>query len=163
MSRSGEIFSPCKGMSSPVFTITVSARGSITSCRPSRSLDAPTPPASAVIFLCFAGDMRMCAALRRKTLGIGEMLRTVAHASREEIAAPHEFRIQREPLPEREPASLRFGAQLCDLWPGRFGVDEILCDRRDAAPIVDSRFQQARKVCVAEIGRRLQVHVRPQN
>src|SRR5271168_1462826 len=38
-------------MSSPVLTITVRSRGSMLRASPSRSFDAPTPPASAVIFM----------------------------------------------------------------------------------------------------------------
>src|SRR5882672_7721815 len=57
MSRSGEIFRPCSVISSPVFTITVRSRGSIVSYRPRRSLEAPTPPASAVIFSRFVGGI----------------------------------------------------------------------------------------------------------
>src|SRR5690348_13522721 len=126
MSRSGETFKPCKTMSSPVFTITVRSRGFMTSCRPNSSFEAPTPPANAVIVSRFAEDLDlsrfaegmkvwMCGPLCRKSLDIGQSLRTLAHARREEAAARHEFGIKRKPFPQCEAARFRFCAQFRDL------------------------------------------------
>src|SRR5438093_6561562 len=50
-----------------------------------------------------------------------------------------------------------------DLRPRRLGVHMVDRHRRDAAPVVDPRLEETRKVVVGEIRRHLDVHVRPEN
>jgi hypothetical protein len=49
------------------------------------------------------------------------------------------------------------------MGPGRFRVDVIGRHRRHAAPVVDPRIDEATIVLCAEIGRRLDVHRRPEH
>src|SRR6185436_11148890 len=60
MSRSGAIYKPNISMSSPVFTTIDMSSGSIARLSPSRSFEAPTPPASAVI-MEKGSSLRPCA------------------------------------------------------------------------------------------------------
>ena len=47
--------------------------------------------------------------------------------------------------------------------PGRFRVDEIGCHRRYPAPVVDAGIDEPRQHAGAQVGRRLNVHLRPQH
>src|SRR6266849_1235367 len=164
MSRSGEIFKPWRTISSPVLTMMVSKFGSITSYRPRRSFEAPTPPASAVIFIfLFVGIERSDASgvggVTSESIGVGYGFDSIADARTEEFVARNEFGVEREAFTQRETAGLSLGLQMRDLRPGGFGIDEIFCDGGNAAPIVDAGFKQGREIVVAEIGRGLNIHV----
>src|SRR5262245_46283952 len=62
----------------------------------------------------------------------------------QKLGPPGEFRIDRQPLAQNEAVLLGGAPQLGDEGPGRFGVDVIERQRRDAAPVVEPGGQQAR-------------------
>src|SRR5438876_10761383 len=168
MSRSGEMFRPWRTISSPVLTMMVKKLGSIISQRPRRSFEAPTPPASAVIFsFGFEGmkssDAGGVGSATREAIGTGNFRDAIAERRREKFVAMDEFGIDGEAFAQGEAAGLGFGLQARDLGPGGLGIDEIFGDRRNAAPIVDACFEQERKIAVAQVRRGLDVHVRPKN
>src|SRR2546421_13094911 len=53
----------------------------------------------------------------------------------------------------RPPRSTLFPYTTLFRSPSGFGIDEILGDGRDAAPIVDARFEQSREIFIAQIRR----------
>src|SRR3984893_19276540 len=95
-------------------------------------------------------------ALHGKSIRIGEAADMVTHARGKKTISGDEFGVQGETFAQGETTSLRGLAQFADLRPRCFRVNEIFCDRRDAAPIVDASLQQAREIRVAEVRRSLQ-------
>src|SRR6266513_1061798 len=98
MSRSGEIFRPWRTMSSPVLAMIVNKHGSISSYRPSRSFEAPTPPASAVILsFGFEGmedsDAGGVGGVTRESIGTGDFRDAIADAQQKKFVAMDEFGI----------------------------------------------------------------------
>src|SRR6266481_8598586 len=190
MSRSGEIFRPWRTMSSPVLTMMVNSAGSITSNRPRRSFEAPTPPARAVIFrdgfmvgavarlsggkaAALRGSGQATAALP-KGRGEARPLHSVSSIERQEIHfradvwrkkffLREEFGVDGEAFAEEEAAGFGFGLQPGNLRPSSFGIDEIFGDGRDSAPIVDAGIEQTREIVVAQIWRGLDVHLRAED
>jgi len=75
----------------------VKLRGSITSCKPSRSLEALRRGQRGDGLILCRGHEDM-QPLRRKTVGVGQMMGALTNASREKVSALHEFRIQRKAL-----------------------------------------------------------------
>ena len=63
--------------------------------------------------------------------------------------------IDRQPRRELEAARAGGRREPVAVGPGRLGVDVVDRDRRDAAPVVDAGVEQARKVVVGEVRRRL--------
>src|SRR5229473_574077 len=168
MSRSGEIFSRWRTISSPVLTMMVKNLGSITSYRPSRSFEAPTPPASAVIFSFTFEDIENSDAgsvgsVTREAIGICYLRDAIAHARRKKFFPADKLRVESEAFAQGETVGFRFGLQAGDLGPGGFGIDEILGDGRNAAPIVDARIEQTGEIVVAEVWRGLNVHLRAED
>src|SRR5260370_11579714 len=84
----------------------------------------------------------------------------IADTRRKKFVAMDEFGIESEAFAQNETAAFRLGFQPRDLGPGGFGIDEIFGDGRNAAPIVDARFQQTREIVVAQVRRGLGAHVR---
>ena len=70
----------------------------------------------------------------------------------------HELRVDREPRREHLARGFGRGAQPLERGPRPLGVHMVDGDGGDATPVVDAGGEQRREV-VAEIGRRLQVHV----
>src|SRR5215470_9804431 len=87
--------------------------------------------------------------LQGETIGIDEAANLLLNARRNEISSTDEFGIQREALAQSEAAHFGLAAQLADLGPCSFRVDEVSGDRRNAAPIVDASLQQAGEIRVA--------------
>ena len=73
------------------------------------------------------------------------------------------LRVHREPRRERQPSGLRGLTQPLDLGPRRLGVHVVERHRRDPAPVVDPRVQEARELVVREIRRHLDVHRRAED
>src|SRR5438552_18886495 len=168
MSRSGEMFRPWRTISSPVLTMMVKKLGSIISQRPRGSFEAPTPPASAVIFsFGFEGmkssDAGGVGSVTREAIGTGNFHNATVYAGREKFVAMNEFGIEGEAFAQTETAGLGFGSQVGDLRPGSFGIDEIPGNGRNPAPVVDACFKQTREIVVAQVRRGLDVHVHPEN
>src|SRR5260370_36130843 len=84
----------------------------------------------------------------------------IADTRRKKFVAMDEFGIESEAFAQNETAAFRLGFQPRDLGPGGFGIDEIFGDGRNAAPIVDARFQQTREIVVAQVRRGLDGPVR---
>ena len=70
-------------------------------------------------------------------------------------ATGEEAGIDRQPGRELEAARACGRGEPVAVGPGRLGVDVVDRDRRDAAPVVDAGVEQARKVVVGEVRRRL--------
>jgi hypothetical protein len=68
--------------------------------------------------------------------------------------------VQAEALAQGEPVLGGARLEVLERGPGGLGVDVVGGDRRDPAPVVDARLEQPRVVRVAEVGRRLDVHLR---
>jgi len=94
----------------------------------------------------------------RVTVGAGQERERPAHGLREKICAPDEFGIDGQALAQLEPRRRRFFAKRHDLRPGRLRVDEVEGHRRNAAPVVYARVEQAGKIVIAQVGRRLQIY-----
>ncbi len=77
----------------------------------------------------------------RVSVRIGNCIDAAADARRKEFVAADIFRIEREALAQGEATRFGFGLEAGDLRPGGFGIDEILGDGRDAAPVVDARIE----------------------
>src|SRR5258708_6506737 len=155
-------------MSSPVLTIMVRSRGSMTSWRPRRSFEAPTPPASAVIFSFLDVGIRRSDAgdgtvATRVSVRIGDRIDATANARRKKFVAADKFRIECETFAQDEATGLGFRFEARNLRPGRLGIDEIFGDGRDAAPVIDASVEQSWKIVIAEIGRGLHVHLRAED
>src|SRR5216684_7417970 len=125
MSRSGEILRPWRTISSPVLTMIVKNLGSITSYRPSRSFEAPTPPASAVIFSFTFEDIENSDAgsvgsVTREAIGICYLPDAIAHARRKKFFPADKLGIKREAFAQNEAVGFRFRSQPGDLGPGGF-------------------------------------------
>src|SRR5213592_4194599 len=84
-----------------------------------------------------------------------------ARASRlvQELRAFRELGIDRETLAEDEAHALGGTAELRDQRPRLLGVDVVGRERRDAAPVVEPRGQEAGVDPRREVRRRLDVHV----
>src|SRR5439155_6032960 len=80
----------------------------------------------------------------------------------EELGTLRVLRIDREALAQREAGLRRVVPEACDLRPRLLGIDVIEGERRDAAPIVETGREQVRILARREIGRRLHVHVGPE-
>ena len=76
------------------------------------------------------------------------------------VGIAHVLGVDREPRREHVAGRLGRGPQPFERGPRPFGVHVVDRDRRDAAPVVDAGREQRREI-VAEVRRRLQVHVRP--
>src|SRR5580704_16603229 len=75
-----------------------------------------------------------------------------------ETIALGEFRINRKPLAKNKSRISSPLAERIDMRPRGFWIDEIRSKRRNSAPIIYSRLEEARVIGRAEIRRRLQVH-----
>ena len=73
------------------------------------------------------------------------------------------FGVNGQTCGQLEPGRARGSREPLDLRPWRLGVDMVNGHRRDAAPVVDSRVEQAREVVVGEVRRRLDIHLRPEH
>src|SRR5216117_99233 len=80
----------------------------------------------------------------------------------QELRAHRELGIDREALAEDEAHALGGAAQLRDQRPRLLGVDVVGRERRDAAPVVEPRGEQARVDARREIRRCLNVHLGPE-
>ena len=82
------------------------------------------------------------------------------HGRREPVRAVLRIcRIKRQAFVQPLAAGGGFIRQRVEMWPGRFGIDEIRRHRRHTAPIIDAGVDQRRQAARAEIGRRLNVHL----
>src|SRR3989454_11838898 len=77
----------------------------------------------------------------------------------QELRAHRELGIDREALAEDEAHALGGAAQLRDQRPRLLGVDVVGRERRDAAPVVEPRGEEAGVDPRREVRRRLDVHV----
>ncbi len=73
------------------------------------------------------------------------------------------LRVERQPRGELEPSTAACVAEQRERGPRRLGVDVVDRDGRDAAPVVDPRVEQTRKVVVGEVRRGLDVDVRSED
>ena len=71
-------------------------------------------------------------------------------------------RIDRQPLDQHLAGARRLRCQRLELRPRRFGIDVVGRHRRHAAPVVDAGRDQLGQRAAAQIGRRLDVHRRPE-
>src|SRR5260370_4566936 len=134
------------------------------------SFEAPTPPARAVILRdgfmlgvvegCKSGvkpphskGTGLKPALRCASSIKREEFRFRANARRKKVFLGEKFRVDRQAFAKDEAAGFRFSLQAGDSRPGSFGVDEILGDGRDAAPVVDAGIKQAREIVIAQVRR----------
>src|SRR5437773_939587 len=76
----------------------------------------------------------------------------------EELRADGIGGIDRQPFPEREAFGLRRAPQVTDERPRLLGIDVVERERRDAAPVVEARGEQARVRVGREVRRRLHGH-----
>ena len=95
---------------------------------------------------------------RRRPRGAGRR-RDAGSTQRVEVGDV--LRVDRQARCEREAARLGRRSQPLDLRPGRLRVHMVDRHGRDAAPVVDPRVQQPRKVLVAQVRRRLDVQSGP--
>src|SRR5438445_7082259 len=77
-------------------------------------------------------------------------------------AIDDELGIYGESLAKLVPGALGRVLQTLELGPGGLGVDVIARERRDPAPVVESRGEEPRISCRREIGGRLQIRARTQ-
>ena len=70
-----------------------------------------------------------------------------------------EARVHGEARQQRVAGLTGTGFQHLKLGPRRLGIHVVGRDGRDAAPVVDARFEQTREVGVREVRRRLQAHL----
>ena len=66
-------------------------------------------------------------------------------------------------LPQMSPGLFGFGFKLFKVRPRCLRVDMVRRDGRDAAPVIDAGANELRQRAVAQVRRRLDCHVRPQN
>ena len=68
---------------------------------------------------------------------------------------PNVGRIDREPLDRHEPGRARGRLERRDRRPGVLGIDVVVRDRRDAAPVVDAGVEQFGEARLAQVRRHL--------
>ena len=66
-------------------------------------------------------------------------------------------------LDQRAAGALGGALEVGEVRPGRLGVDVVGRHRRDAAPVVDAGADQLRQALGLQVGRRLDVHGRPED
>src|SRR5512145_2638316 len=81
----------------------------------------------------------------------------------DELGMPRELRIDSQALAQDEALALGRPSELRDSRPRLLGIDVVEGERRDAAPVIQARRQQASVGGGREIGRRLDVHVRAEH
>jgi hypothetical protein len=74
-------------------------------------------------------------------LGIGGCRYSLGEQARTMEDARQEFRIDRQALRQREASSFGAQAQLLQVWPGFFRVDEVGRQGRNPSPVVDACFE----------------------
>src|SRR5216117_2212310 len=100
--------------------------------------------------------------LLHEAVAVDERRDAPAHLFVQELRARRELGIDREALAEDEAHALGGAAQLRDQRPRLLGVDVVGRERRDAAPVVEPRSEEARVGARREVRRRLDVHVGPE-
>src|SRR5213592_3226766 len=100
--------------------------------------------------------------LLHEAVAVDERRDAPAHLFVQELRARRELGIDREALAEDEAHALGGAAQLRDQRPRLLGVDVVGRERRDTAPVVEPRGEQARVDARREIRRCLNVHLGPE-
>ena len=101
-----------------------------------------------------AGLAGMPAVLARQPERVRRAQRLRQHGRIDPLAG-EVARVDGQPGGELEPARARRGLEAVAVGPGRLRVDVVDRDRRDPAPVVDARVEQAGEVVVGEVRRRL--------
>src|SRR5579885_2130155 len=117
------------------------------------------PAWSSIYTGCPAMAPRSCRVARR----IRHRKRLRPHPWGKERIAAHIFGIGSQALAQHKAPRFRFRSQTRDLRPRCLGIDVVLGHRGNATPIVDPCLQQTREILVAEIRRRLQIHIRAED
>ena len=110
-------------------------------------------------WLARAGDPGVCPGI---AFGIDRLQNPLAQRRiKPALACQRVGRIDCEPLGQRLAGRRGLAGKCIEVRPRRLGIDVVLRHRRDAAPVVDPRRDQLWQRTGAQVGRRLDIRLRP--